>query len=110
MAKCLCYQSPYTLSECINQITKEPHQYECKWGTPLWYKVHKISDTQLLITFTGGQFRKMMRTEYLMELSKQDNCTQIVLCFQNEMLGLPPMTSPSDIDLFMNQKLKGHRT
>lgn len=105
----LYYESPNNLYECIIQITKEPQQYDCKWGTALWYKTNRISDTQVLITFTGGQFRKMMQTQYLMEFLPQEHHTLIVLRFQKELLGLPPMTPPSDIDLCMKQKLNAVR-
>ncbi len=109
MDQSLYYESAYSIHECILQITKEPHQYECKWGTELWYKAEKISDTQVLITFTGGQFRKMMHTQYLMEFLPQEQHTLVVLRFQKEMFGLPPMTLPSDIDLCMKQKLNAVR-
>lgn len=105
----LCYESMYSLLDCITQITKEPQQYESKWGTALWYNAEKLSDTQVLITFTGGQFRKIMRTQYLMELLPQEHHTLIVLHFQKELLGLPPMTHPFDIDLCMKQKLNAVR-
>jgi len=109
MDQAMLYESPYNIHECIIHITKEPQQYECKWGTPLWYKANRISDTQVLITFTGGQFRKMMRTQYLMEFLPQEFHTLIVLRFQKELFGLPPMTPPSDIDLCMKQKLNAVR-
>ena len=103
------YESPNNIYECIIQITKEPRQYDCKWGTALWYKANRISDTQVLITFTGGQFRKMMQTQYLMEFLPQEHHTLIVLRFQKELFGLSPMTPPSDIDLCMKQKLNAVR-
>lgn len=109
MDQVLYYESAYTLHECITQIAKEPQQYECQWGTALWYKADRISDTQVLITFTGGQFRKMMRTQYLMEFLPQEHHTLIALRFQKELFGLPPMTHPSDIDLCMKQKLNAVR-
>lgn len=105
----LYYESPNSVHECIIQITKDPQEYECKWGTALWYKATRISNTQVLITFTGGQFRKMMRTQYLMEFLPQECNTLIVLRFQKELFGLPPMTPPSDIDFCMKQKLNAVR-
>ena len=109
MNQTLYYESPHHVDICMNQITKEPQQYECNWGTTLRYKSNRISDTQVLITFMGGQFRKMMRTQYLMEFFPKEHSTQIVLHFQKELLGLPPMTPPSDIDLCMKQKLDAVR-
>lgn len=109
MNQLLYYESPYNVYECVIQIAKEPQRYECNWGTELWYKAEKISDAQVLITFTGGQFRKMMRTQYLMEFLPQERHTLIVLRFQKELFGLPPMAPPSDIDLCMKQKLNATR-
>ena len=105
----LYYESMYSLQECIMQIIKEPQQYYCEWSTDLWYKAEKISDTQVWITFTGGQFRKMMRTQYLMEFFHQEDHTLIVMRFQKELFGLPPMTSPLDIDRCMEQKINAIR-
>lgn len=109
MDQILCYESPKDVCACIDEITKEPQQYVCEWGTELWYKANRISDTQVLITFTGGQFRKMMRTQYLMECFSEQSHTRITLRFQKELFGLPPMTHPSDIDLCMKQKLDAVR-
>ena len=109
MEQTLYYESPKDLFECINQITNDPQQYKCKWGTALWYKANRISDTQVQITFTGGQFRKIMRTQYLIEFLPQERHTLVVLRFQKELLGLPPLTPPSDIDLCMKQKLNAVR-
>lgn len=109
MDQTLYYKSNYNVYECIMRITNEPQQYECKWGTSLWYQADRISDTQALITFTGGQFRKGARTQYLMEFLPQEHHTLIVLRFQKELFGLPPMTHPFDIDLCMKQKLNAVR-
>ena len=46
------YESMYNMQECIMRIIEEPQRYSCKWGTELWYKAEKISDTQIWITFT----------------------------------------------------------
>ena len=105
----LYYESTYNMQECIMRIIEEPQRYSCKWGTELLYKSDKISDTQIGITFTGGQYRKMMRTQYLMEFHPEAEHTSIVLRFQKEMFGLPPMTSPLDIDRFMEQKISAVR-
>ena len=105
----LYYESMCNVQECIMRIIEEPQRYFCKWGTELWYKAEKISDTQIWITFTGGQFRKMMKTQYLMEFRPEAEHTAIVLRFQKELFGLPPMTSPSDIDRCMEQKINAVR-
>ena len=105
----LYYESMYNTQECIMRIIKEPQRYSCKRGTELWYKAEKISDTQIWITFTGGQFRKMMHTQYLMELHSEAEHTSIVLRFQKELFGLPPMTSPLDIDCCMEQRVNAVR-
>ncbi|MBQ5865476.1 MAG: hypothetical protein IIW56_02210 [Oscillospiraceae bacterium] len=109
MSQHLYYKTKYNLHECILQITKEPQQYECNLGTALWYKAEKLSNNQVLITFTGGQFRKIMRTQYLMDFLPREDHTLVDMHFQNELFGLPPMTHPSDIDLCMKQKLNAIR-
>ena len=103
------YESMYNMQECIMRIIEEPQRYSCKWGTELWYKAEKISDTQIWITFMGGQFRKMMKTQYLMEFHPEGEHTSIVLRFQKELFGLPPMTHPLDIDRCMEQKINAVR-
>ena len=105
----LYYESMYNLQECMMGMLREPQRYCCECGTDLWYKAEKISDTQVWVTFTGGQFRKMMRTQYLMEFLAREDHTAIVMCFQKELFGLPPMTPLSDIDRCMAQKIKAKR-
>ena len=105
----LHYESRYSVEECIAQIIQEPQQYCCEWGTDLWYKAEKISNTQVWITFTGGQFRRMKLTQYLMEFISQEDHTTIVMRFQKELFGLPPMTPPVDIDRCMEQKINATR-
>ena len=103
------YESAYNLQECINLILEEPQRYRCQNGGELWYRAEQLSDTEISITFRGGQFRRMAHTKYLMKLSRQENHTKIILHFQKEFWGLPPMTLASDIDLFMKQKLNAVR-
>ena len=73
-------------------------------GLPMWYSCVVMTNNQLWITFTGGQFRKMMQSQYSADFKVHQEKTLIELTFQKEMLGLPCMTLPSDIDLFMKQK------
>ena len=47
----LYYESMCNMQECIMRIIEEPQRYSCKWGTELWYKAEKISDTQIWITW-----------------------------------------------------------
>ena len=105
----LYYESIYSLQECIAKIMEEPQLYHCELGTDLWYRAERISDTQVWITFTGGQFRKIMRTQYLMEFFPQDEHTMIAMRFRKELFGLPPMTSSLDIDRCMEQKINALR-
>ena len=101
----LYYETALNMQECISRIIEEPQKYKDKNWTELWYEAVKISNTQVLITFKGGQFRKAVRTQYIMEFLSQENNTLISLRFQNELFGCPPMTLPNDIDLCMMQKL-----
>ena len=103
------YETVYTVPECIQRITAQPQQFECEWGTELWYRAEKIGQNQVWITFTGGQFRKAKRTEYIMELQPEGDHTLVVMRFRKDLFGLPPMTIPKDIDLCMQQKLAAVR-
>lgn len=101
----LIYKSELPIHLCINKIYTKPWIYACRFGTELWYKCEIISDNKMIITFTGGQFRRIMRTQYILEFIEDENNTKIIMTFQNEILGLPALTPKSDIDLFMKQKL-----
>lgn len=105
----LVYRSVLSVSDCIRSITRTPWEYDCKWGTPLWYECEELSDGHLLVIFKGGQFRKAVRTQYVMDFSAGDGGTVITLRFFKESLGLPPMTPPDDIDRFMKQKTQANR-
>lgn len=103
------YHTSLTVTDCIQRILQLPWEYECKQGTPLWYEVVYITDNQLQITFKGGQFRKSMRTQYRVYFTQKENTTKIVMQFEKDLLGLPAMTPPADIDLFMGQKVNAVR-
>ena len=105
------YHSQLALNDCIKRITSLPWEFEDVWtSSSLWYKCQTISPTQLLITFTGGEFRRSRRTKYVMVFSKKEQTTVIEVRFQKEFLGLPPMTSVDEIDAFMTQKIMAKRT
>ena len=103
------YHTSLTAAECVQQIMQLPWEYDCKWGTPLWYEAIYISDSQLQITFKGGQFRKAVRTQYLVDFVQQKNTTKIIMRFETDLFALPAMTPPADIDLFMGQKVNAVR-
>lgn len=110
MDSILRYQSDIPLDECIQRIKNDPWVYSDKYGTALWYKCSVVSAEQLLITFTGGQFRKARRTQYLVDFASEGNRTVVVMRFKNELFGLHVAMTPSgEIDLFMNQKISAAR-
>lgn len=106
----LIYTTTLLASQCIENIMKKPWIYYCKYGTELWYKCDKINDSRILLTFKGGTFRKMMRTTYIVDFVQTPLMTKIVMMFYKEMLGLPALTPPNDIDEFMNQKANARKT
>lgn len=103
------YKTSYSPQECVERITKDPQEFKSKRGWCLWYHAETISDTQLLLTFTGGHCRRELRTQYRMKLCPQEDHTLVVLRFQKELMNLPPMTPPQDLDLCMEQKLNASR-
>ena len=108
-AQILRYQTALPISECTRKILASPHEYECKWRTTLKYSAEMIDPSKMFITFCGGQFRKSMRTKYLVEFVSESSNTSVNLSFCSELFGLPPMTPISDIDLFMEQKIAAFR-
>ena len=105
----LQYQTTLPVEQCIQQIITKPWIYGPDPLNELWYKCDKISDSSLLVTFTGGCFRKITRTQYIVDFSKQEDGTHIAMTFKKEMLGLPPMTLVRDIDCFMETKISASR-
>ena len=62
-----------------------------------------------MIIFTGGQFRKVKRTQYYADFTEQNGKTVISMRFYKELFNSSPFTIPSDIDLFMMQKINAER-
>ena len=100
------FQTHLPLNKCVERITSTPWEFEDVWSaSSLWYTCQAVSPTRLLITFTGGQFRRSRRTEYTMDFMVMEQTTVIEVKFQKEMWGLPPMMTAQELDSFMNQKL-----
>lgn len=104
-----CYHTNLSVSECIRRINNLPWEYECDLGTPLWYKCENISQNSILITFTGGQFRKIKKTQYILEFATKNTFTVVSARFNHELFGMSPMTLVTDIDLFMKQRIDAIR-
>lgn len=103
--KPLYYQTDLPAAQCI---AAEPWEYGDEL-TPLWYRCDAVAETGLVVTFRGGKFRKIVRTRYRMAFSPAEGRTVIRLDFLDELLGLPPMTLITDIDLFLSHKLRATR-
>ncbi len=104
----LQYRTALTADECIAAITSQPWEYGEEL-MPLWYDCTPVARQMLDVTFRGGKFRKAMRTRYRMNFTEDASGTAITLEFISELLGVPPMTPPADIDRFMEQKLRAVR-
>ena len=105
----LRYATELPAAECIQKIMETPWEFKCEWGTPLWYKCEIVSPTRLFVTFTGGQFRKIKRTQYWMDFSLENGRTVITMSFYKELVNLSPFTLAGDIDLFMEQRINATR-
>lgn len=103
------YDTDLSVRVCVQRILEQPWEYECEWGTPLWYECQAVSPSRLLITFTGGQFRKIKRTQYYADFVERNGRTMIMMRFCKELFNSSPFTIPSDIDLFMIQKINAVR-
>ena len=105
------YYSRLSIEECIKRITDKPWEFESYWKLfVLWYKCQTVSPTQLLITFTGGQFAGTRRTKYLISFSTKGEVTVIHVDFRGELLGFPPFTPSQELDAFIREKVYGVTT
>lgn len=105
---CLKYKTIMPIADCIASITQTPWEYGDEL-MPLWYNCQVISSTQLLVTFTGGKFHRIIRTQFQISFVQSGVETIAEMRFLHELLGLPPMTTTQEIDLFMHQKIQGIR-
>lgn len=100
------YLSTLSIKECKKVLLSEPQTFGDNPCFPEHYECNIYSDTCLQITFKGG---KIKRTEYLVSFFPETNFTKIVLDFQHELFGFPPMTSVYVIDKFMKEKIQAYR-
>ena len=104
------FQTHLPVNDCIERIISMPWEFrDPRYSTPLWYKCQMISATRLLITFTGGQFQRFRRTEYIVDFYTRGQQTVIEMYFHKEFLSLLPYTSTQDLDAFMSQKIMAKR-
>ena len=108
MTKTLSYRTPLSPDGCIAAITAQPWEYGDEL-TPLWYACGETGTGTLEVTFRGGKFRKAMKTRYRLTFKEDANGTTVALEFLGELLGLPPMTHLTDIELFLMQKIHAER-
>ena len=105
----MTYQSELPVKECIQKISAQPWEYKSNSGDALWYKCEMVSDTRLLVVFTGGQYRKAMRSQFFIDFMVEEGNTIVTMCFIKDLFGLPLMTPMNDIDCFMKQKINAIR-
>ncbi len=103
------YKTEQALTSCVNSICCLPMTFGTNPFNLEQYDCVQRSDTELLITFKGARFGKLIRTEVLATFSACSHGTIILLSFQRELFGLPPMTSINTLDCFMEQKIGAQR-
>ncbi len=117
----LRYRTNCSVAQCVEQILAQPWSYsDPLWCLgELWYRCEQLGEDTIHIAFTGGQFRKMARTEYRMTFLPESAGTGIVLRYEAELgeglfrralnAQVPPMTLAQAIDRFMQEKLSAVR-
>lgn len=103
------YATDLPVEVCVQRILQQPWEFFCEWGTSLWYECQAVSPTRIMITFTGGQFRKIKCTQYYADFVEQNGKTVITMRFYKELFNSSPFTIPSGIDSFMIQKNNAER-
>lgn len=103
------YKSSLPPEACIAGILSAPHQYDVEFAGKAFYEAEVVSESRLLVTFTGGQFERAHRTQYRVDFEAESEQTLITFHFLHETLDSPPATQLSRIDSFMNQKALAER-
>ena len=114
------FHTPLSVDDCIERISRLPCEFLFKdifLTTVLWYKCEAISQNCLLITFTGGTFRRPRHTQYVANFYAGVAGTIITMHFHREWLLYPlpikffcPFTATQEIEALMKQKLSAERT
>lgn len=103
------YQSRLHADECIERILASKGTFGTDCLNPYHYEYRLLSKNQIYFIFKGSRFGKAVKTEYLATFYNNSNGCRIVLTFQHELLGLPPMTSEYHLDIFMKEKMHAYR-
>lgn len=105
------FTSSFSVNECIERIISAPWTFRVdpSWiPYDLWYECQMLSPEKLMVSFTGGVFRKRYRSNYEMVFSSREQVTVIKLyCCRNHFLDMHAPTQ--DIVAFMRQKVHALR-
>ena len=117
----LKYQTRLSVAECFSRILSEPHVFESTVYSQSMviyagekakernYDCYPISQTELHVTFKGGQYTKFRRTHYVVEFIPENDLTIVFLRCQGEFFGLLPTTPTTEIDCLIREKIQGER-
>lgn len=103
------YKSSLSPEACVAGILSAPHEYDVDFAAKAFYEAEAVSESRLLVTFTGGQFERAHRTQYRVDFEAESEQTLITFHFLHETLNAPPATQLSWIDSFMSQKAQAER-
>lgn len=104
------YRSELSVLECMHNLMRQPWEFGDKFGIYVsWYECTKVSESQLLLVYTGGKFQKMRRTQFIVDFTPEQDTTLITMQFTKDLFGLPPMTHPNNIDPLMEERCKAVR-
>jgi hypothetical protein len=104
------YFTTLPLSQCINMLLDTDNNNHPGNYYSYRYTSTLLSDHRLYLIFYGmRRFGKAKRTEFILDLFPESQGCRIELQFHRELLGLPAMTSPMELDDFFHCKLHAQR-
>lgn len=104
------YESGLSPRDCIAKIVEQPYVFRLDGCEEATFDATVVTESRLLITFTGGQYGRKPHTQYIVDFTEDGGKTAISFRFFKENFDFPPCTPLSHIDLFMQKKVCAVRT
>lgn len=103
----IAYRSALPVQECIERIAQAPRRFSFWRIFTREYEIERVSDFQLMITFTKGHNLQSHKSKYLATFSENGGFTFITMKFLSEKNGFPhPFVGDYEIKHFFQQRIE----
>ena len=100
------YCSKFSAQDCIKSLMQPPLHFKISWMFSRDYEIERLSNSELIITFTKGYNLSSHRTKYRVTLNEQSGSTIIILNFVDEQgLALFPFVTDWEITKFLKNRI-----